>query len=110
MILSIRNKDHLWQAHTPSWTLLGAIAGTCAVMVALPYIQPVAALFAFAPLPAGEIATILAMTALYVIGLDIVKGWYYEAFPYQFGEGQAGPSPRALWHLGTNAGPPSGPA
>jgi hypothetical protein len=62
--------------------LLAAIAGTFVVTLALPYIGPIAALFAFTPLPAGELAIIIAMTALYLVVLDVVKEWYFQAFPH----------------------------
>ncbi len=51
--------------------------------LALPSIGPIAALFAFAPLPASKLAIILAMTALYVVVLDVVKVWYCRANPHQ---------------------------
>lgn len=81
VIFSIRNTDHFWKARAPSKPLLGAIAGTCVVTLALPYMGPIAALFAFTPLPFGELAIMLAMTAIYVIVLDVVKVWYFRKMP-----------------------------
>jgi P-type Mg2+ transporter len=82
VIFSIRNKDHFWKARLPSRPLLAAIAVTFVVTLALPYIGPIAALFAFTALPVGELAIIIAMTALYVVVLDVVKVWYFQAFPH----------------------------
>lgn len=82
VIFSIRNTDHFWKARPPSRLLLGAIAATFAVTLALPYSGPIAAIFAFTPLPLGELALILAVTALYVVVLDVVKVWYYRTFPH----------------------------
>lgn len=78
VIFSIRNTDHLWKAQMPSKALLGAIAVTFVVTLALPYSGPIAAIFAFTPLPLSELAIILAMTALYVVALDVVKVWYFR--------------------------------
>ncbi len=82
VIFSIRNKEHFWKARPPSRLLLSAIVGTFVVTLALPYIGPIAALFNFTPLPLRELAIILAMTALYVVVLDIVKVWYFKVHPH----------------------------
>jgi Mg2+-importing ATPase len=81
VIFSIRTTQHFWQARPLSRPLLAAIALTFVASLALPYVGPVAALFAFAPLPLDELATIVAMTALYLVVLDVVKVWYYRVVP-----------------------------
>jgi hypothetical protein len=63
--------------------------------MALPYLGPVAALFGLAPLPRGEVATILAATALYLVVLHVVKVWFFRTLARASGTGQAGTAARA---------------
>lgn len=65
----------------PSRLLTGAIGVTFIVMLALPYIGPLAAVLAFVPLPFSELAIIIGTTALYLVVLDVVKVWYYRLAP-----------------------------
>jgi P-type Mg2+ transporter len=81
VIFSIRSKVHFWQAPMPSRSLTVAIAVTFLVMLALPYIGPIAAVFAFVPLPISELAIIIGASVLYLVVLDVVKVWYYRLAP-----------------------------
>ncbi|MDQ2831908.1 MAG: HAD-IC family P-type ATPase [Chloroflexota bacterium] len=78
VILSIRNRDHFWKAVAPSRPLLGALALTGVLALALPYVQPIARLFSFSAPPLSEVGVVLAMTVLYVLALDVVKVRYYK--------------------------------
>jgi len=75
-ILSIRNRDHFWKAVAPSRPLLGAMALTGVLALALPYVPPVARLFSFSAPPLSEVGVVLLMTVLYVLALDVVKVRY----------------------------------
>jgi Mg2+-importing ATPase len=81
VIFSIRSKVHFWREQPPSRPLTIAIGATFLVMLALPYIGPLAAIFAFVPLPLGVLALIIGASALYLVVLDIVKVWYYQTIP-----------------------------
>jgi len=78
VILSIRNRDHFWKAVAPSRPLLGAMALTGVLALALPNVQPIARIFSFSALPLSEVGVVLAMTVLYVLALDVVKVRYYK--------------------------------
>jgi len=78
VILSIRSRDHFWKAVTPSRPLLGAMALTGVLALALPYVPPVARLFSFSAPPLSEVGVVLLMTVLYVLVLDVVKVRYYK--------------------------------
>jgi Mg2+-importing ATPase len=78
VILSIRNRDHFWKAVAPSRPLLGAVALTGALALAIPYVQPIADLFSFSPLPVAEIGVVVLLTIVYVLVLDVVKVLYYK--------------------------------
>lgn len=78
VILSIRNRDHFWKTMKPSRPLLGAMALTALVALAIPYIRPVAQLFSFdGPSPA-EVGLVLLAAAAYLLFLDMLKVWYYR--------------------------------
>jgi Mg2+-importing ATPase len=81
VIFSIRSKVHFWREQPPSRPLTIAIGATFLVMLALPYIGPLAAIFAFVPLPLSVLALIIGASALYLVVLDIVKVWYYQTIP-----------------------------
>jgi Mg2+-importing ATPase len=78
VIFSIRSKVHFWRATPPSRPLTIAIGVTFLVMLTIPYIGPLAAVFAFVPLPFSQVALIIGATVLYLVVLDVVKVWYYR--------------------------------
>jgi len=78
VILSIRNRDHFWKAVPPSRPLMGAMALTGVLALAIPYVQPIARLFSFSAPPLSEVGVVLLMTVLYVLALDVVKVRYYK--------------------------------
>jgi Mg2+-importing ATPase len=77
VILSIRSSGHFWQAVTPSRSLLGAMALTAAAVLAIPYVGPIARVFAFNPPSVAVVAVVALMTTGYVLVLDMVKVRYY---------------------------------
>jgi len=79
VILSVRNRGHFWRAATPSRPLMGAMALTAMLALALPYVPVLSHLFAFSALPLSEIGVVVVMTALYLLVLDTVKASYYRA-------------------------------
>ena len=78
VILSIRNKDHFWQATRPSRQLLVAIGMTVVLALALPYLPLVASVFSFSALPLSELGTIMLAVFVYLVALDTIKVWYYR--------------------------------
>jgi len=78
VIVSIRNRDHFWKAVTPSRPLMGAMALTGVIALAIPYVQPIAHLFSFSAPALAEVGVVLLMTLLYVVVLDLVKVLYYK--------------------------------
>jgi hypothetical protein len=54
------------------------MALTGVVGVAIPYLAPVARLFAFSAPALSEVGVVLLMSVLYVLVLDVVKVWYYR--------------------------------
>ena len=77
VILSIRSSEHFWKAVTPSRSLMGAMALTAVVVLTIPYIGPIARVFAFSPPSLAEIGVVALMTVCYVVALDMVKVRYY---------------------------------
>lgn len=93
VILSIRNRDHFWKAVTPSRPLLGALALTGVVAWAIPYVSPIARLFAFSAPPLTVVGVVVLMTVLYVLVLDAVKVRYYQIVTVHRMAGSRGTGP-----------------
>ncbi len=78
VILSVRNKRHLWQGKKPSLLVLGSVTGFLLLTLAMIYITPIAHLFSFAPLPLVSICTILIFSIGYILLLDYIKVYYFS--------------------------------
>ena len=78
VIVSIRNRGHFWRATRPSALLTEAILLTASIVVAMPYIPPLARLFSFHAISLGNLGLVLAVVALYLLALDALKVRYYS--------------------------------
>ncbi len=65
----------------PSRLLLWSTATVFALTFLLPYIEPVAAVFGFVPLSAGELVAIVAIIVGYVVANELAKAWFYRRRP-----------------------------
>jgi Mg2+-importing ATPase len=99
VILSIRNRDHFWKATTPSRQLMGAMALTGVLVLAIPFVHPIAGIFSFSTPLLSEVGVVVLMTLLYVIVLDLVKVFYYRVVESPRAPGwlsQRTPAPRTV--------------
>ncbi len=78
VILAVRNKDHFWKAVPLSKSLKLAFGIIAALTVAIIYFQPTRRIFSFSPLGWAMLGTVLGLTALYFIFLDVIKVWFYK--------------------------------
>jgi Mg2+-importing ATPase len=78
VILSIRNRDHFWKTVRPSRPLLGAMALTAVITLAVPFTPPVARFFSFDAPSWVDVGLVLVAAAGYVLVLDTLKVWYYR--------------------------------
>ena len=62
----------------PSLLLLGSTAAVFALAFLLPYVEPLAAVFGFVPLSAGELVAIVAIIVGYVAANELAKTWFYR--------------------------------
>ncbi len=65
----------------PSRLLVWSTAVVFALTFAIPYVAPLAAMFGFVPLAAGEIAAIFAIIVGYVVANELAKAWFYRRRP-----------------------------
>ena len=72
VVMVLRTQGPAWRSR-PSGLLLGATIAIAGVAIALPWIAPVASLFAFVPLPATMLAAVLLIVAAYVVTTETVK-------------------------------------
>jgi Mg2+-importing ATPase len=61
----------------PGTVLLFTTVGLIGLALAVPYL-PMAGTFGFVPLPGALVATILAITTLYVVAAEVTKAWFYR--------------------------------
>jgi Mg2+-importing ATPase len=61
----------------PGTVLLVSTVALVVVTLGLPY-APYAGVLGFVPLPARIVVTLVAITALYVVATEIMKGWFYR--------------------------------
>ena len=78
VILSVRNKRHLWQGSKPSLLVLGSISGFILITLAMVYIAPIAHLFSFVALPVGSLCAIIIFSIIYLFLLDYIKVYYFS--------------------------------
>ena len=78
IILSVRNKGHMWQGNKPSLLVLSLITLFFFVSLGVLYIHPIAQLLSFTPLPLQTLGVIVGATAVYIFSLDYIKVWYYR--------------------------------
>jgi Mg2+-importing ATPase len=78
VIFSIRNRDHFWRALRPSRPLLGAMALTALITLAMTYVPPAAHLFSFSAPSLVEVGLVLLAATAYLFVLDLLKVYYYK--------------------------------
>ncbi len=78
VILSVRNKGHMWAGKKPSLLVIGFIVLFLLLSLLLPYITPIAQLFSFSALSLRTIGLIVAATVVYILLLDYMKVTYYR--------------------------------
>jgi Mg2+-importing ATPase len=78
VIFSVRNRGHFWKASRPSAPLLGSMALTGAITVAITYVSPVAHLFSFSPPSVTDVGLVLLGAIIYFFALDVLKVRYYS--------------------------------
>ena len=78
VIFSVRNRGHFWKAVRPSKPLLGAMALTGVVTVAITYVPWIAHLFSLRAPSASEVGFVLLASIVYFLVLDVLKVSYYR--------------------------------
>ena len=78
VIFSVRNRGHFWKAVRPSKPLLGAMALTGVVSLAITYVPWVAHLFSFRAPSVPEVGFVLLASIVYFLVLDVLKVYYYK--------------------------------
>ena len=78
VIVAIRHRDPFWRGASPSPLLAAAMILAFGVSLALPYVAPIARLFAFQPLPLSELGIVLGLAMVCVAVLDLIKVWFYR--------------------------------
>ncbi|HEV2339825.1 MAG TPA: cation-transporting P-type ATPase [Patescibacteria group bacterium] len=78
IILSVRNKGHMWQGKKPSPIILSLIVFFMLLSVVMLYIPPIAKLFSLTALPLSSLLIIFVMTLVYIIALDYIKVLYFK--------------------------------
>jgi Mg2+-importing ATPase len=64
----------------PGTLLLASTAALVVLTLAIPFL-PFVGLLGFVPIPAGLLAALLAITALYVVAAELAKRWFYRTAP-----------------------------
>jgi len=54
------------------------MALTGVVALAIPFVRPIADIFAFSALPLSELGLVVMLTLVYLVVLDVVKVLYYR--------------------------------
>lgn len=78
VILSVRNKRHMWQGKKPSLLLVGTTLLFGCIAVGTTYLPILAHLFSFVPLPLTTMGILVAVTLVYIILLDYIKVYYFK--------------------------------
>jgi Mg2+-importing ATPase len=78
VIMAVRNKDHFWRAVPMSRPLKLAFAIIAAITIALIYFPPTRHIFSFSALSLPMLGTVLGLTVVYFVFLDIIKVWFYK--------------------------------
>jgi hypothetical protein len=78
VIFSVRNKQHFWKAPPLSKTLKIAFGTMFAFVIGAIYFKPTQNIFSFSPLSIKAAGTVLGMTVVYFIFLDLTKFWFYK--------------------------------
>jgi Mg2+-importing ATPase len=74
--LVVRTRRRFFRSR-PGSLLMGSTAALVAVALAIPFV-PYARVLGFVPLPAALVATLCAITVLYVAAAEVAKGWFYR--------------------------------
>jgi len=78
VVLSLRTRAPAWRSR-PSTALLVATLLVVVLALAVPYIQPVARLFGFQPVPPPLMVLLLAIVAAYLAATEFAKRWFYRS-------------------------------
>ncbi len=78
VILSVRNRLHMWQGRSPSALVIGSILIFSLFSLFITYFVPLGHIFSFIPLPASSIGVIVLATLIYVMILDYIKVVYFK--------------------------------
>ena len=81
ILLVVRTRRPL-TASNPSAALLWSTIAVAVVAVAVPYLPIIAPMFGFVPLPATLMATLLAITAAYVVANEFAKREFHRRFGF----------------------------
>ena len=73
VIISIRNKQFLWQGKKPAPLLLGTIAFFVIFSIAIPYTPVVSTMLGFTPLPLLTLGKVGIIAIVYILLLDVCK-------------------------------------
>jgi Mg2+-importing ATPase len=75
--LVVRTRRPLFRSR-PGLLLLTSTLVLVALTLAIPYL-PFAGLLSFVPLPGSLLATLCAITVLYVVATEVAKQWFFRA-------------------------------
>lgn len=75
---AVRNRQHFWNAKTPSIIVNAAFVLALLFSIGIIYIHPFQAAFSFIPLSVVSLSVIFALSLLYFLVVDLVKVRYYR--------------------------------
>jgi hypothetical protein len=74
----MRNSDFFWKTKAPSKQLLASVGLTCLVTIAILYVEPFRGWTGVVPLSFIIILSILSITIIYYLIIDLAKVVYYR--------------------------------
>jgi P-type Mg2+ transporter len=77
VLLVLRTRAAAWR-NRPAPLLLWTTAVVSVLAIALPFIEPLARLFGFVPLPGAAVAALLGVVLAYVICTEAAKHWFWK--------------------------------
>jgi len=78
IILSVRNKTHIWEGRKPSNLVIGSIVFFSIIAILVAYISPINRLFSFTSLPFSTLGVIIAISFIFILILDYIKVLYFK--------------------------------
>ena len=94
VLLVLRTHRPAWRSAPSRWLLWSTLA-TLVLALAVPYIEPFARLFGFAPLPAPLLIAMLAIVVGYVLVTELGKRWFYGTAAVAVARAPVAPRPHA---------------